>query len=65
MTVEPGLYFIPAILGDHARRVRYGDTVNWDLIDRHRGLGGVRIEDNILVTSGEPVNLTAAIPKAL
>jgi Xaa-Pro aminopeptidase len=65
VTVEPGLYFIPAILGDHARRVRYGATVNWDLIDRHRGLGGVRIEDNILVTSGEPVNLTAAIPKSL
>ncbi len=65
VTVEPGLYFIPALLRDHARRVRYGDRVNWDLIDRHRGIGGVRIEDNILVTAGEPVNLTAAIPKAL
>jgi len=65
VTVEPGLYFIPALLGDYGRRVRYGDTVNWDLIDRHRGIGGVRIEDNILVTAGDPVNLTAAIPKAL
>ena len=65
VTVEPGLYFIPAILGDPVRRLRHGATVNWELIDRHRGIGGVRIEDNILVTSGEPVNLTAAIPKAL
>jgi Xaa-Pro aminopeptidase len=65
VTVEPGLYFIPAILGDPVRRVRHAATVNWDLIDRHRGIGGVRIEDNILVTSGEPVNLTAAIPKSL
>jgi Xaa-Pro aminopeptidase len=65
VTVEPGLYFIPAILGDYGRRARYPTAVNWDLIDRHRGIGGVRIEDNILVTAGEPLNLTAAIPKAL
>jgi Xaa-Pro aminopeptidase len=65
VTVEPGLYFIPAILDDFGRRVRHPDAVNWDLVDRHRGIGGVRIEDNILVTAGEPENLTAAIPKAL
>lgn len=65
VTVEPGLYFIPAILGDYGRRSRFPDVINWDLVDRHRGMGGVRIEDNILVTADGPVNLTAAIPKAL
>jgi Xaa-Pro aminopeptidase len=65
VTVEPGLYFIPALLQDHGRRTRYADAVNWTLVDRHQHLGGVRIEDNILVTAGEPVNLTAAIPKEL
>jgi len=29
------------------------------------GVGGVRIEDNILVTAGAPENLTAVIPKTL
>lgn len=65
VTVEPGLYLIPAILDDRARREKYRDAVNWDLVDRHKHLGGVRIEDNLLVTAAEPVNLTAAIPKTL
>jgi Xaa-Pro aminopeptidase len=65
VTVEPGLYFIPAILRDFGRRARHANAVNWPLVDRHLHIGGVRIEDNILVTGGEPVNLTAAIPKIL
>lgn len=64
VTVEPGLYFIPALLTDPKRRTRFRDAVNWDLVDRHLMLGGVRIEDNVLVTAGEPEVLTAAIPKS-
>jgi Xaa-Pro aminopeptidase len=65
VTVEPGLYFIPALLNDPARRARFHDCVNWPLAEQHLALGGVRIEDNILVTNGAPENLTAAIPKKL
>jgi Xaa-Pro aminopeptidase len=65
VTVEPGLYFIPALLNDPVRRERYHDCVNWPLVERHLGLGGVRIEDNLVVTAGEPENLTTAIPKSL
>ena len=65
VTIEPGLYFIPPILNDPARRATYHDAVNWALVDQHIALGGVRIEDNILVTEQGPDNLTAAIPKSL
>ncbi|MBI2498398.1 MAG: M24 family metallopeptidase, partial [Opitutae bacterium] len=65
VTVEPGLYFIPAILNDPARRAKYRDNVSWPLAEQMLGLGGVRVEDNILVTEGAPVNLTAAIPKGI
>jgi Xaa-Pro aminopeptidase len=65
VTVEPGLYFIPPLLNDPVRRARFKDTVNWPLVDQHLALGGVRIEDNVLVTPGAPENLTAAIPKTL
>ncbi len=65
VTVEPGLYFIPALLNDPARRARFRDAVNWPLVEPHLALGGVRIEDNVLVTSGAPEVLTAAIPKTL
>lgn len=63
VTVEPGLYFIPALLDDPARRARFRDCVNWDAVTPHLALGGVRIEDNVLVTTGAPEVLTAAIPK--
>jgi Xaa-Pro aminopeptidase len=65
VTVEPGLYFIPALLNDPKRRARYREQVNWNLVEQHLGLGGVRIEDNVLVTADEPENLTAGIPKTL
>jgi Xaa-Pro aminopeptidase len=63
VTVEPGLYFIPALLNDPARRSHFGDCVNWSLVDRHIGCGGVRIEDDVRVRQGTPEVLTAAIPK--
>jgi Xaa-Pro aminopeptidase len=65
VTIEPGLYFIPALLNEPTRRERYRDCVNWPLVEQHLALGGVRLEDNILVTTGAPENLTAAIPKTL
>jgi Xaa-Pro aminopeptidase len=65
ITVEPGLYFIPALLQDPERRSRYRDAVNWAKVDTLLGFGGIRIEDDVLVTDGDPDVLTAAIPKTL
>jgi Xaa-Pro aminopeptidase len=61
VTAEPGLYFIPALLNDPARRDRFRDGVNWPLVEQYLDIGGVRIEGNI---PGAPENLTAAIPKS-
>jgi len=65
VTVEPGLYFIPALLNDPLRRERYRDAVNWKRVDQHIAIGGVRIEDNVRVTDGLPEVLTQSIPKQL
>ncbi len=62
VTVEPGLYFIPALLKDHARRERFKNEINWAAVEPFLGLGGVRLEDDVLVTTEGPRNLTESIP---
>ncbi len=62
LTIEPGLYFIPALLDDPALRERHATEVDWARVDRMRDFGGIRIEDNLVITDGAPEVLTAAIP---
>ena len=62
-TVEPGVYFIPVILKSPTNREKYHDCVNWELAEGYLNHGGIRIEDNVLVTADGPVVLTSEIPK--
>jgi Xaa-Pro aminopeptidase len=62
VTIEPGVYFVPALLSDPEVRARHRDAVDWDRVDRMLGFGGIRIEHNVLVTDAAPEVLTAAIP---
>jgi Xaa-Pro aminopeptidase len=50
VTIEPGIYFIPALIGDQETRSRLRDQVDWDQADRLLGFGGIRIENNVLIT---------------
>jgi Xaa-Pro aminopeptidase len=63
VTIEPGIYFIPALLDDSERRDLFRDAVDWERVDALRDFGGIRIEDDVLVTDMGPEVLTAAIPK--
>jgi Xaa-Pro aminopeptidase len=64
VTVEPGIYFVPALLHDSDFRDRHRDAVNWDLAETMLDFGGIRIEDNVLVTESGPEVLTADVPVA-
>jgi Xaa-Pro aminopeptidase len=64
VTIEPGLYFVPALLDDQETRRRAADRVDWDLLDKLRRVRGIRIEDDVLVTAAGAEVLTAAIPKS-
>ncbi len=51
MTVEPGLYFVGALMDQWAAERRHEAFVVYGALDGWRGTGGVRIEDNVVVTS--------------
>jgi len=56
-TVEPGLYFIPMLLRPF-RTNEHKAKFDWTLIDELTPCGGIRIEDNLLVTATGHRNLT-------
>lgn len=50
VTVEPGLYFIPALVAQWKADGTNKQFVNFDKVESFFGLGGIRIEDDILIT---------------
>lgn len=51
MTDEPGIYFIPALIDDWRSQGLHKDFINYDLVETYKDFGGIRIEDDILITS--------------
>ena len=56
-TIEPGCYFIPALL-DELRALPVAGQFDWRLMEALTPFGGVRIEDNLVVTASGCDNLT-------
>src|SRR5574344_1016403 len=50
MTDEPGIYFIPALIDDWKASGHNAQFINFDLLETYKDFGGVRIEDDILIT---------------
>lgn len=50
MSDEPGLYFIPALIDKSRAEGLYKGIVDYDALDAYRDFGGIRIEDDVLVT---------------
>jgi Xaa-Pro aminopeptidase len=61
-TVEPGIYFVPALLHDADFRERHRPAVDWERAEGMLGFGGIRIENNVLITDDGPEVLTAHVP---
>jgi Xaa-Pro aminopeptidase len=50
LTIEPGIYFIPALIEKWENEKRFTDFINYNEIKKWIGFGGIRLEDNVVVT---------------
>lgn len=63
LTVEPGIYFIPRLIAQWKDEARHTDFINYNQVDKYLDFGGIRLEDDILVTNvgnrllGQPIPL--------
>ena len=63
LTVEPGVYFINGLIDKWKAEGHNQDFICYDVLDKYRGFGGIRIEDDILVTEKNARVLGKSIPK--
>ncbi|PNY26208.1 Peptidase M24, structural domain protein, partial [Tolypocladium capitatum] len=64
VTVEPGVYFCEFIIKPYLDDPVHGKYINAAVLDKYWDVGGVRIEDNVLVTEAGYENLTPAVKQA-
>jgi Xaa-Pro aminopeptidase len=65
ITVEPGIYFIPALIDKWKAEGRFMEYINYEKVESYKDFGGIRIEDDVLVTDIGSRVLGKPIPKTL
>ncbi len=65
LTVEPGLYFIPELMDQWEAEGKFTDFINYGALKDWRNFGGIRIEDNVLVTQDGHRVLGKPVPKTV
>ncbi|WP_022669135.1 aminopeptidase P family protein [Desulfospira joergensenii] len=65
MTIEPGIYFIPELIRSWRSQNLHKEYINYEKLTDFINFGGIRIEDDILVTESGAENLSTDIPKKI
>jgi len=65
LTVEPGVYFIPELYSQWKQEDKFSEFINYSKVESYLDFGGVRIEDDVLVTPDGHRVLGKAIPKTV
>ncbi|KAI9012547.1 peptidase M24, structural domain-containing protein [Phycomyces nitens] len=64
VTVEPGIYFCDFLIAPVLKDEKTAKHINQEALEKYRSTGGVRIEDNIVITEDGHINLTT-VPKEI
>lgn len=65
LTVEPGLYFIPALIEIWQKNARHAEFINYTKLPGYLKFGGIRVEDEVLVTAAGNRLLGQSIPSSI
>lgn len=65
ITVEPGIYFVPELIDRWKVSQKNSQYINYELLETYRDFGGIRIEDDVLVTQTGHRVLGRKIPKTI
>ena len=65
MTIEPGIYFIPELIDIWKAENKLAEFINYDVVETYKDFGGIRIEDDVLVTADGYKVLGKPIPKTV
>ncbi|MCK4360436.1 MAG: aminopeptidase P family protein, partial [Bacteroidales bacterium] len=63
--VEPGIYFIPELFAQWKAEKKFTEFINYDKVETYLDFGGIRIEDDVLVTETGHRILGKPIPKTI
>lgn len=65
-TIEPGIYFIPELMDKWQGEGLFTDFINWSEVQKFRSFGGIRNEENYMMTENGPRRLgTKVKPKTV
>ena len=65
LTVEPGIYFIPLLIDTWKQKGTCAEYINFDKLDAYRSFGGIRIEEDYLITESGSRLLGKTLAKSI
>lgn len=65
LTVEPGLYFIPSLIDLWKAENKFSDYLNYNALEKFRDFGGMRVEEDFVITENGSRLLGEEIPKTI
>jgi len=65
LTVEPGIYFIPRLIGKWNKENKFKEFINYEMLESYLDFGGIRIEDDVIVNEQTCRILGKPIPKTI